>query len=232
MTDEPFTSSRRAIDGLDRYSVIAVSFEDDRKADDALTLLRELDSRQQVAVEEAVVVVHQEDGQVIEQGRIESKFLPGTTGGGLLGLLIGIVGGPFGMLIGAAGGLLAGSVFDVHDRDDDESMLGAISSSVRAGRTALLAVVTEESPEVIDAAMAGLAGTVLRRPVPDVEAEIAAAENAERKAKRQARKELLRGRHERDKAATSAKIDELKAKLHGDQNTPAASAGNASTTSR
>jgi hypothetical protein len=136
------------------------------------------------------------------------------------------------MLIGAAGGLLTGSVFDVHDRDDDDSMLGAISSSVRVGRTALLAVVTEDSPDVTDAAMAGLAGTVLRRPVPDVEAEIAATEDAERRAKREARKELLRGRHEDGKAATSAKIDELKANLPGAQNTPAASAGNAPTTSR
>ena len=219
MTDEQFTSSRRATDRFDRYSVIAVSFKDDRKAYDALTLLKELDSLQQVAVEEAVVVVRQEDGQVIENDRIESKFLPGTTGGGLLGLLIGIVGGPLGMLIGAAGGLLAGSVFDVHDSDDDDSMLDAISSSVRVGRTALVAVVTEESPEVTDAAMAGLAGTVLRRPVPDVEAEIAAAEDAERKARREARKELLRGRHEDYKTATSAKIDEVKSKLHGDQNT-------------
>jgi uncharacterized membrane protein len=63
------------------YNVIAVSFEDDRKAYDALTLLKELDSQQQVAVGEAVAVVRQEDGQVIEKDRIESKFLPGTTGG-------------------------------------------------------------------------------------------------------------------------------------------------------
>ena len=187
MTDE-FASRRRATDGFDRHNVIAVSFEDDRKAHDALTLLKELDSHRQVAVEEAVVIVRQEDGQVVKKDRIESKFLPGAAGGSVLGLLIGIIGGPSGMLIGAAGGLLAGSVFDVHDRDDDDSMLDAISSSVRVGRTALLAVVTEETPEITDAAMAGVAGSVLRRPVSDVEAEIAAAQDAERKAKRKARR--------------------------------------------
>jgi methylmalonyl-CoA mutase cobalamin-binding subunit len=37
--------------------------------------------------------------------------------------------------------------------------------------------------EVIDAAMAGLGGTVLRRSVFDVQDEIAAAKHAERKAK-------------------------------------------------
>ncbi len=48
----------------------------------------------------------------------------------------------------------------------------------------------------------------------DVEAEIAAAESAERKAKHEARKELARERREHDKADVQAKLDELKAKLH------------------
>lgn len=52
-------------------------------------------------MEEAVVVVRDEDGQLVEKDRIESTFLPATTGGGLIGLLLGIIGGPFGVLIGA-----------------------------------------------------------------------------------------------------------------------------------
>jgi hypothetical protein len=48
--------------------------------------------------------------------------------------------------------------------------------------------------------MSGLGGTIVRRSVADVEAEIAAAESAERKASWEARKWLVRGRHERDKA--------------------------------
>lgn len=57
MTDEPFTSRSQATDGLDRYSVIAVSFEDDRKPYDARTLLKELDSQQQVTVEKGLLAV-------------------------------------------------------------------------------------------------------------------------------------------------------------------------------
>jgi hypothetical protein len=44
--------------------------------------------------------------------------------------------------------------------------------------------------------------------------EIAAADESERKAKRQGRRELLRARHEHDEAAVNAKIGELKAELH------------------
>ncbi|HSO97460.1 MAG TPA: DUF1269 domain-containing protein [Solirubrobacteraceae bacterium] len=162
---------RLVSDGDGLYSVIAVSFEEDRNAYKALTILKELDSQRQVGVQEGVVVVRGEDGQVVEEDRIAPMFLPSTTGGGLVGLLIGIIGGPFGMLIGAAGGLLIGSLFDLQDIDETESALGSISSAVTVGRTALLAVVAERSAAVIDAAMSELEGTVLRRSVDDVEAE-------------------------------------------------------------
>ena len=139
----------------------------------------------------------------------------GTASGGVIGLLVGIIGGPLGVLIGGAGGLYAGALFDIHDARQMESALAGISSSVRVGRTALLAVVTEQNAEAIDSAMSGLGGTVLRRSVADVEAEVAAAEKAQRKAKLEALRELIRGRRQHDKAAISAKIAELRDKLPG-----------------
>lgn len=217
MSNNQSTHNELVTEGWGEYNVIAVSFDDDRSAYKALTTLKELDSQRRVGVQEGVVVERAADGQVVEKDRIESMFLPSTAGGGLLGLLIGIIGGPLGMLIGGAVGLFAGSLFDIADMDEVESALGGISGSVQVGHTALLAVVTEHSPELVDTTMADLGGTVLRRPVADVEAEVAAAEKAERKAKFEARKELLRSRHEHNKAAVEAKLDELKSKLHRGQ---------------
>jgi uncharacterized membrane protein len=214
MTNEPSTSNKLVDEGWAGYNVIAVSFDEDRNAYTALTALKELDSQRRVGVEEAVVVVRGDDGRVLEKDRVASMFLPSTAGGGLIGLLIGIIGGPFGMLIGSASGVFVGSLFDLQDIEETDSALSAISDSVQVGRTALLAAVSEQSPEVVDAAMSEVGGTVLRRSVADVEAEIAAAEDAERKAKWEARKELLRGRRERSKEAVNAKLDELKTKLH------------------
>jgi hypothetical protein len=62
-------------------------------------------------------------------------------------------------------------------------------------------------------AMARLGGEVLRRPAVDVEEEIAAAEEAQRKAKHEARKELQEARVEKTKADAHAKVEEMKAKL-------------------
>lgn len=131
----------------------------------------------------------------------------------MLGLLLGIIGGPLGVLIGGTYGLLVGSLFDLDEVERTESVLSEISASVRPGHTALLAQVTEQSPEVVDTAMARLGGTVPRRPVADVEGEIAAADMAQREAKREATKELVRGQRERSKEQVHAKVDELKAKL-------------------
>ncbi len=116
-----------------------------------------------------------------------------------------------------------GSLFDLADEDHTESVLSDISRSVKPGRTSLLAEVTEPSPDVLDNSMAGLSGRVLRRPLQDVEAEIAAAEDAQRAAKKEARKRLHEQRHAEQKEKIHAKIEELKAKLHR-QKQPAPSA--------
>lgn len=221
MTDQ-HTPTTVVTEGTGRYSVIAVSFEDDSNAYNALTLLKELDTQQRVGIQEASVVVRHEDGHVIEKDHLESAFLAGTASGGLIGLLLGIIGGPVGMLIGGTGGLLVGSLFDLDDIDESESVLAAISRSVQPGRTSLLAVVSEQSPEVVDTAMSGLSGTVYRRPVGEVEAELAAAAEAARKAKHEARKELIRARQEQDKATVTAKVEKLKAKVHRTKKTPEA----------
>ena len=47
-----------AADGFDGHNVIAVSFEDDRSAYKALTVLEELDSQRRLAVREAVGTCH------------------------------------------------------------------------------------------------------------------------------------------------------------------------------
>jgi uncharacterized membrane protein len=225
---EHTSTNNTAAEAWDGYNVIAVSFEDDHNAYKALTILKELESQDRVGVREAVVVARGEDGKVVSKDKVESSSLAGTAGGGLIGLLIGVLGGPIGVLVGGTYGLIVGSMFDIYDADEADSALGAISSSVQIGHTALVAVVDEQSAEVVDAAMADVRGTVARRPVADVEAEIAAAEEAERKAKYEARKELDRARRERDKATVDAKLNALKDKLHHGQHSESAQPDGAS----
>jgi uncharacterized membrane protein len=198
-------------------NVVAVAFSEDAKAYEAVSVLKELDNERQVDLAEAAVVVRGEDGRVDTKDEIGDTDLSGTATGGIIGLIIGILGGPLGILIGGASGLLIGSLFDIDDADDAESALTDVSRSVQVGRTALLAEVSEQSPEVLDAAMERLGGTVVRRSLDEVEAEIAAAEDAQRAAKKAARKHLHEQRRAQVKENVEAKIQELKAKLHRQQ---------------
>jgi uncharacterized membrane protein len=215
MTDTTPTSTPGAPDtgAPATYNVIAVAFDADVNAYAALTKLKELDSQEQIEVHEAVVVQRAADGTLTVKDRVGSAELVGTAGGGLTGLLVGILGGPLGVLIGGSTGLLVGSLFDLDEAEQVETALGQLSKSVEPERSAALAVVTEPSHEVIDAAMAALGGTVLRRSVYEVEAEVAAIEKAERKAAREAELELVRSGRDRDREAAHAKVEALKAKL-------------------
>jgi len=207
--------------GVNPDNIIVVGFVDDDRAYEAMTTLNELATQGQIGLAEAAVVIRDDDGHIDIKDQVAQDGWAGTASGGLVGLLIGILGGPLGVLLGGATGLAVGSLFDLADSEDTDSALSEVSKTVKVGHTALLARVEEQSPEVIDAAMERLSGTVLRRSVADVEAEIAAAEEAQREAKRKARAELRKARHEKRQEDAHAKVEELKAKLHPDRKAPA-----------
>ena len=199
-------------------NVLVVTFGDDPEHDtnayQALTELRQLDSQDQIKIAGAAVVTRDTGGRVDVKSEVANDAYAGTASGGAIGLLIGIIGGPLGMLLGGTYGVLVGSLFDIDDADTTESALGEISKQVQPTRTAVLAQVEEQSPDVIDAAMARLGGQVMRRSASEVEQEIAAAQDAQRKAEREARAELHKARVARSKEDAHAKVEELKAKLH------------------
>ena len=198
-------------------NVLVVTFgedpENDENAYQALTDLKHLDLQGQVKIADGVVVTRDLDGRVEVKSEIGDDPYTGTAAGGMIGLLVGIIGGPLGVLLGGATGVLVGSLFDIDDVETTNSVLSDISKQVHPTRTAVLAQVTEQSPEVIDTAMARLGGEVMRRAVVDVEQEIAAAQEAQRKAKREARKELQQARLEKHQKDAHAKVEELKSKL-------------------
>ena len=195
------------------YNIIAVSFDEDVNTYAALSKLKELDAQGQIQVHEAVVAQRAQDGSVSVKDQVGGDDLEATAGGGLLGMLVGVIGGPIGVLIGGTTGLLFGSLADLDESDHIETALGHISKTVEPGRTQLLAVVTEPSTEIVDAAMAPLSGGVYRRSVYEVQVEVNAIQEAERKAARAAKRELVR-----------AKGDALKAKLGGNERAPTTSA--------
>ena len=133
-------------------NVLAVSFGEDSKAYEALSSLKELDGQDQLDLTAAAVVARSEDGHIDTKDQVGDDEMTGTATGGVVGLIIGILGGPFGILLGGVTGLLIGSLYDLDESDATESALGDISRTVRPGKTALLAAAEDAQRAAAQAA--------------------------------------------------------------------------------
>lgn len=209
-------------------TMIAVSFEGSNGPYDAVTKLQELDRQGQIEVYEARIVERASTGEIIEKEAVRGSndYAGGgvaTASGGLIGLMLGVIGGPVGMLLGGTMGVTTGALIDFETEDRDDSVLGSFVHRIQPGTTALLAHINEQSYEVVDNAMRGLGGNVLRRPAAEVEAELAAAEEARDQAEHEARKQLRKERHEEKKADRDQKLDHLRSKFHKPEKAGAAS---------
>src|SRR5690349_17222019 len=98
---------------LDEMNVIAVRFDEDDSAYAGLARLKQLDADAQIELQAAAVVERDSDGHVIVKETGGREAWEGTASGGLIGLLVGILGGPLGVLIGGSTGILIGSLFDL-----------------------------------------------------------------------------------------------------------------------
>ena len=202
-------------------NVVLVTFEDESTAYQAVTVLKVADADERIDLHAVAVVQRMEDGTLkVKEGDTdafpEATWTAGALGaatGGIVGLTLGVLGGPLGLLLGGAYGALLGSVIDLDSVEEAESVLGTMARAIQPGKTALLAEATEPAVEVVDSEMERLGGEVVRRPVVDVEAEIAATEDAARAAEEEARRKLREERSAERKEKVQQKIDELKGKL-------------------
>src|SRR3954451_11595575 len=125
-------------------NVIAVSFVEDANAYEALTKLKELGDQGQVDLAGAAVVVREEDGKLVIKDEVGDIGYGGMATGGVVGLIIGILGGPIGVLLGGATGVLIGSLFDMDDLDESDSVLSEMSRTVSVGHPSVVAAVEEQ----------------------------------------------------------------------------------------
>ncbi len=91
-------------------NVVVVTFgedpENDKNAYQALTDLKQLDSQDQIKIAGAAVVTRDPNGRVDAKSEVGEDPYVGTASGGMIGLLVGIIGGPLGVLLGGATGVL------------------------------------------------------------------------------------------------------------------------------
>ena len=201
-------------------NVVLVTFEEESTAYQAVTVLKEASAEERIDLHSVAVVQRMEGGTLkVKEGDTDAFPVATWTGGalgaatgGVVGLTLGVLGGPLGLLLGGAYGAVLGSLIDLDSVGETESVLATMARAIQPGKTALLAEATEPAVEVVDTEMERLGGKVVRRPVVDVEAEIAAAEEAARSAEAEARRKIREQKTTERREKVQEKIDQLKAK--------------------
>ena len=98
-----------SLDYLSRDNVLVVSFGEDPQYDtnayQALTELKQLESQGQIEIAGAAVVTRDPDDHIDVKSEVANEPFVGTAGGSVIGLLIGIIGGPIGVLLGGTYGM-------------------------------------------------------------------------------------------------------------------------------
>ena len=143
--------------------LIAVSFNDKAQAAQVLNKLVSLQQDYLLDLEDAVVVVREEDGKVRIKQSVDLTA-EGALRGGLWGSLIGLVlGGPLGMLLAgsttAAFGAIAGSV---NDYGIDDEFIKRVGDELKPGTSALFILLRQLVEDKVLDELRGIQGQIIK----------------------------------------------------------------------
>lgn len=193
--------------------VVIVSFKELGQAREGMAELQRLEDEDAITLRTAAIVVRGADGRFSIPEDDARVGFAGTATGGAIGALLGALTGPVGMLLWGATGALVGSFADAEEAELSDEVLVSVTRSVLPGTTALVADIDEPAPSLVDAVMEKVGGTVTRRLRADVEAELAAAEEALQAARREASRVLRERRKAAGEQTIGDRLSEIKEKV-------------------
>jgi uncharacterized membrane protein len=139
--------------------LIVVGFKDEFKADEVMNELRRLQSEYLVDLEDAAVVIRNQEGKVkIKQA--QELVAAGAVSGSYWGILLSILFfNPIFALVGAAAGAVSGALTDI---GIDDNFMRDLGSTIEPGTSAIFVLVRKSTPDRVLADLSKFEGKVLR----------------------------------------------------------------------
>ncbi len=139
--------------------LIVVGFKDEFKADEVMNELRKLQSQYLVDLEDAAVVVRNQEGKVkIKQA--QELVAAGAVSGSYWGILLSVIFfNPIFALVGAAAGALSGALSDI---GIDDNFMRDLGSTIEPGTSAIFVLIRKSTPDRVLADLSKFEGKVLR----------------------------------------------------------------------
>jgi len=139
--------------------LIVVGFKDEFKADEVMSELRRLQSEYLVDLEDAAVVVRNQEGKVkIKQA--QELVAAGAVSGSYWGVLLSVLFfNPIFALVGAAAGALSGALTDI---GIDDNFMRDLGSTIEPGTSAIFVLIRKSTPDRVLVDLSKFEGKVLR----------------------------------------------------------------------
>jgi uncharacterized membrane protein len=141
-----------------------IAFEEAGTAGEVRKALKQVERMEALSLEDAAVVVKDEEGKLHVHDETGRAVMLGAVGGGLVGLLLLGIFAPIGAIVaGAVGGALFGKALNL---GVDKDFVKEVGAALPPGGSALFLVVEDAIPEVVYSALKPYKGTVLQTTLP------------------------------------------------------------------
>ncbi len=187
-------------------------FDGETAAFEGLSALKDLHRDGDVTLYASAVVVKDAGGKIsVKQAADEGPM--GTALGLLTGSMIGILGGPAGLALGATVGGLTGFLFDLDLSGISATFLDDASTTLTAGKAAVLAELDESWTTPVDTRLHEHGGIVFRRLRAEVIEDQLVRESAAFEADLKALEDDLNSAAAEDRAAIQKDIEQVKKQI-------------------
>lgn len=174
--------------------IIIMNFDIESKSYQAFSEIKKMQAERQLKGEQMAVVTHVNDGQ--HQFKINDFiYFTGnnhTSKDSMIGMLVGILGGPLGILFGWFAGSMYGASKDAKEIQEAQTVFEHVIQKIDEGQTGLLLIAEEEDNRPLNQlVMFDLGGEITRLDLEEVQQEINDANEVANEAKQswQAKKE-------------------------------------------
>jgi uncharacterized membrane protein len=142
--------------------VTVVVFEEEKKAYEGLSAIRDLHREGGLTSYVDAVIVKDAGGNVAVRKAPDPDPL-GTLSGFAVGSLAGLLGGPIGVAIGAGTGTMIGAAWDLTRAEIGNDFIAEVSEFLIPGKAAVISEMDEDWQTPLDSRMEALGGQVFRR---------------------------------------------------------------------
>ena len=194
-------------------NIVVSVFKIESEAFQAMTELRNGLGVGDIIMPEAVLVKKEEGVYKVLDGYNETAdYGDDTVAGGLIGMCIGILGGPIGILLGGGIGALAGASMDSKDACQDMSLLEQIMGKLPDGTVAIVGLAYEENEAILDNILSRYDTIIARFDAAVVEQEVEKAKEMEKEMQRQAKLEVRQQKKDEHKDKVEERRNKMKAR--------------------